>query len=427
MSEHKEIQNVVLVVCDSLSAMRMSLYGHRRKTTPRIDAFFQQKGEVYSNVRSNASWTFLSFPSLFRSQMPSGITVKELSSNSNSFTKILEASNVSTYGIGYEGERAILQNIRQAFPSEKMFAFPSGVEDKSVYQMYRQALDLLKNKNEEKKIILLHEMGVHMPYDPASKYRTLFGKDVIPDSEVVTKEMISPIQYQQYDNVFSNRVRRLYDQGVREFDDRFSDFLEQIDEDILRKTLVILTADHGETFGSRDNEYNHGTHLCDDLLRVPLCIYDPTSKTGRSIAPFSLLDLAPTILDRLNIGIPSQYEGVPINLSQTNQMERPILAEGRRSSEIAPRENLQHLVTHYSDRFILDPVTQKTVVIGKYKYHIYAVGFAIKEYVYDLEVDPFEMNDLLKQSETLSEKVREFHIRARSLADVRGVVDKFIK
>jgi arylsulfatase A-like enzyme len=77
--------------------------------------------------------------------------------------------------------------------------------------------------------------------------------------------------------------------------------------------LVIITADHGEEF-LEHGQLGHPISLYPELLRIPLLISWPNGgvRAARVQGPASLLDLAPTILDALQIELPPWFSGVSL-------------------------------------------------------------------------------------------------------------------
>ena len=74
------------------------------------------------------------------------------------------------------------------------------------------------------------------------------------------------------------------------------------------RTLVVLTADHGESLGEH-GERTHGIFAYEATLRVPLILYGPRLFDARRVsAPARHVDLLPTILDALSLPVP---EGLP--------------------------------------------------------------------------------------------------------------------
>ncbi len=99
------------------------------------------------------------------------------------------------------------------------------------------------------------------------------------------------------------------------FEERYKLSLQGLD-DVMQEVfdigdLVILTADHGEELGER-GRYGHFSRtpgIPETLLRVPLVIKSDkpglTSFDGR----FSLINIAPTILDYAGVDIPATFKG----------------------------------------------------------------------------------------------------------------------
>jgi arylsulfatase A-like enzyme len=86
--------------------------------------------------------------------------------------------------------------------------------------------------------------------------------------------------------------------------------------ELLNNTVVVLTADHGESLGERGEIWPNGEHWLhgDDLynpgVQVPLIVFDPRSRQQRTMtAPLQHIDIMPTILDLVGVPIPRQAQG----------------------------------------------------------------------------------------------------------------------
>ena len=87
--------------------------------------------------------------------------------------------------------------------------------------------------------------------------------------------------------------------------------------ELLENTIVVLTADHGESLGERgswwpNGEYwLHGDDLYSPGIQVPLIIYDPRTDRQQRVlsAAIQHIDVMPTILDLVGIPIPRQAQG----------------------------------------------------------------------------------------------------------------------
>ncbi|HZT07154.1 MAG TPA: sulfatase [Chloroflexota bacterium] len=86
---------------------------------------------------------------------------------------------------------------------------------------------------------------------------------------------------------------------------------------MLDNTIVVVTADHGESLGERGTSWTDGMYWLhgDDVytpgIQVPLVIYDPRSTRGHQVltAPIQHIDIMPTILDLLDLPRPAQAQG----------------------------------------------------------------------------------------------------------------------
>jgi arylsulfatase A-like enzyme len=98
--------------------------------------------------------------------------------------------------------------------------------------------------------------------------------------------------------------------------------------DLLDRTAVIVTADHGEGLGDH-GVLEHGVNLFDELVRVPLLIRAPGIPAGaRRDGVVQLEDIAPTILALYGAEPPEGVDGVDL------------LPWLRGETDVAPRESV---------------------------------------------------------------------------------------
>ena len=76
----------------------------------------------------------------------------------------------------------------------------------------------------------------------------------------------------------------------------------------LDRTLVVVTADHGESLGEH-GETTHGLFAYNATLAVPLIVNGPGLAPGEVDEPVAHADLMPTILDLLGSPIPDSLDG----------------------------------------------------------------------------------------------------------------------
>jgi hypothetical protein len=154
---------------------------------------------------------------------------------------------------------------------------------------------------------------------------------------------------------------------------RLITFLE--DNGLADRTLLILSADHGEAFGEHGMSY-HARSLYDELLRVPLLFHHHAIEPRRVDENVGLIDLGATILDLMGVPTPGHFMGqslVPFLRGQDVELDRPIAADsGRRMQSI-----------------LFDDGTKAIVDLQRHT-----------QEVYDLGTDPGETRNLVDEPDS---------------------------
>ena len=254
-----------------------------------------------------------------------------------------------------------------------------------------QARTWLASIGERPFFLWLHLMDPHAPYYPTERALELMGRGPVTASRA------------RYLNSFWNRsdlrptrlarhrddVVALYDAGIRWVDTQIARLMEALNRfNRWDDCILAVTADHGEEFLDHGGRYHPPSSLREELIRVPLLLrVSGAAKTKVSKSPFSLLHLAPTLLDAAGLSIPSAYQGrsywgklrpgeswdeVAISESVAS-CTNPFRSENRLGSRVlGAREGRFKLLLHF------DPSAES---------------------LYDLEVDPEERNPLPPSAE----------------------------
>ncbi len=120
---------------------------------------------------------------------------------------------------------------------------------------------------------------------------------------------------------------------IAEADKRLGQLLAALKKHKLEdRTLLIVTADHGEAFGEHGARH-HATTLYQELLRIPLIFSHPALEARHIEQRVSLIDLAPTILDLYHQPTPGTFMGqslVPLLRGKDTALSRPLVADSAR-------------------------------------------------------------------------------------------------
>ena len=119
------------------------------------------------------------------------------------------------------------------------------------------------------------------------------------------------------------QIHALYDGAVTAVDDAVGRLLRVLERrGIADRTIVVVTADHGETIFENGRGQGHGDHLFgDEGTHVPLVVYDPRygadAKRASGLAPEGRhetrlvrdVDLAPTLYELAGVPPPADLDG----------------------------------------------------------------------------------------------------------------------
>jgi arylsulfatase A-like enzyme len=119
---------------------------------------------------------------------------------------------------------------------------------------------------------------------------------------------------QELDEKELRQVRGLYDAGLWNIDRNIQRLVRELDErGLLERTLLVISADHGENLGENRLGFAHGNHLLGVAEhQVPFVWIDflkgATSSIDRE-RQVSNLDIAPTLLELLDLPGVASFEG----------------------------------------------------------------------------------------------------------------------
>jgi arylsulfatase A-like enzyme len=111
------------------------------------------------------------------------------------------------------------------------------------------------------------------------------------------------------------QVRALYDGAVSAIDDAVARVLDSLRrEGLADNTIIVVTADHGETLYDNGHGQGHGDHLFgDEGTHVPLVIVDPragaSARERREGTIVRDVDLAPTLYALAAVAPPADLDG----------------------------------------------------------------------------------------------------------------------
>jgi arylsulfatase A-like enzyme len=188
----------------------------------------------------------------------------------------------------------------------------------------------------------------------------------------------------QPDPELAGELRTAYTDGLRWVDGVIARAVARLEAmGLLENTLLVVTGDHGESFGEH-GFLGHGRQLYDEMLRVPLVMRGPAPFRGGRVASgsVSVMDVLPTFLD---------WIGAPPVPGTSGVSMLPVLAGASAGRPVPAEEDLSfENMQRPADAAMVSVRTTRWKFVHT---RDRATGEATEE-LYDLALDPAERTNL---------------------------------
>lgn len=370
--------NILVVVIDTLRADHLSSYGYSRDTDPNISRIAQE-GVLFENAFSASSWTVPSHASLL-----TGRWLHEHLSDTNesgsrtvpldeTYPTIGEAllergyrtaafsANFETFksrnGFGrgfirFEDYYQSLANLSVSSNYGRMFEYYIlhrlfGMEFKYdrrwAPEINKNVLRWLGRDSDRPFFVLINYFDVHSPYAPPEPFRSKYASIENPGGLINTDWSMEQIYIPMTPEQFQGEIDA-YDGSIAYVDTYIQELLDDLKAGgNLENTLVVITSDHGESFGEH-GLLEHHNGLYPEVLNVPLIFWWPGNIPANvRIEQFvSNVAVPATILDLLE-GNTAEFPGPALSAlweAPEASLEWPSpIAEGTKATWLPP----QHL------------------------------------------------------------------------------------
>jgi arylsulfatase A-like enzyme len=441
--------NVLLIVLDTVAASHLSLHGYDRRTSPTLDSL-AQRGVRFERVQATSSWTLPSHAGFFTGRWPHELStgwLTPLDASSPILAEYLGARGYATAGFvanafycgtdsglarGFtryqdrifpelsafkpaalvarpvEGLRAIHQFLRErvsvAFLPELIALFDAG-NRKPAAVVSRELLGWLSTRTQPERpfFAFVNFFDVHYPYQPAAGGIHRFGVRPRTDREI---EVIENWRIADKSKLSARELafaRDSYDDCIADLDEQLGRLIDELERrGVLESTWLIITSDHGESFGEQPGVYVHGTSLYQSQLHVPLVIVPPSTspRVARPVIPeiVSLRDLPATVVDLLDFEDGAPFPGKSLarlweGPTSPGGSDRTASPTSPALSEVVPTNPLEPDPTKMLD----NRRVWASLAEGDLTYIRVSHGGGAQEGLYDLREDP-------RQSRNLSEE-----------------------
>ena len=237
-TDEQPIENIVILIGESVRKQNMSLYSYQRDTTP-IEASEKENMLLYQNAYSPAAITNISVP-IVLSNLDISNYKRELRKLSDNVVNTANHLNYNTFWYSTQGGAQGITAIASFAKNKK---FLNGY-DEAVIPYLKDAL----KDSSPKKLIVLHINGSH-PY----------ACDKYPPKEAVWK----------------GGIDECYDNSIRYTDKLIGQIFELLKD---KNSALVYFSDHGQI---KENEvYKHGDYR--EAVQVPYFVwFSPSVKTDK--------------------------------------------------------------------------------------------------------------------------------------------------
>ncbi len=272
---------------------------------------------------------------------------------------------------------------------------PYVVEEYGPHHETEAATAFIRERRDRPFFLFLSLGPPHMPLaEQPDRYRTTYDPARIPLRDNVWRDgrlafdenwfqiYLWDFQYYEHKGTFRRplppgmtlrELTALYYGQITAVDDCIARVLDAIRESGREEdTIVLLTSDHGDLLGSH-HLFNKNRHY-DEAIRVPLIVRYPRAIRPRVIDTrvVGLVDVMPTLLDLCGVSIPSSVQGRSLASVLRDRGQGESSGEGAAFIETNQEDGVRTLRYLY--------------VIQRRTPH--------REQLFDVEKDPFEMNDV---------------------------------
>lgn len=338
----KSPPNVILIFVDTLRADHLGVYGYEKDTSPALDRLASES-LVFQQAIAQAPWTSPSVASAWTSRYPHELGYEDsrppaiLDERFLLLPEIFSASGYQTAGIVSHLFLSEKLGFNQGFDVYDQSSAKGHLHVSSPY-ITDEAIEYFdkKGKSEQPFFLFLHY------FDPHYAYLLHQGHDFDPDYRGHLDTFIDQREMYRRTGSFSDadiqHIQALYDSEIRFTDEHLGRLFEALrSRDLYKDTLIIVTGDHGEEFGSREPpHFGHSQTLYHELIHIPLIIKMPGRAKHQSIeTPVGLIDLTPSLVAALSLEVPEghYFEGRAWPLRKPKALaeltEVPIFSETR--------------------------------------------------------------------------------------------------
>jgi len=284
--------HVVLIVLDAARPDRMSAYGWPRPTTPFLEGLVKSgRALAIPHAYSPCANTACAVGAMLQSRLP-----HRLVNNGFGLPEVLAASGYRNLFL-LSGDHTRFFSLRHYYGTKADFFIDGSTARPDLATDDERIFDTLHDLDippSQPTFLMLHLMSPHIlgvRHAPFAQY--------LPDKAGVLDSL------EAKKTAYGNN----HDNGLLQTDDYIRRILALLDKKgVLQRSLVVIVSDHGESIGE-NGIFAHSQSIYEPEIRVPFVVIDPGRARHWRTVNVSLVDVAPTVVERLGLPMPSVWTG----------------------------------------------------------------------------------------------------------------------
>jgi len=295
--------NLVVLLLDALPATGVGAWGYPLDVTPNLDALAEESVR-FDQAYAGASYTLASVSSMFTGLSPEGHGVVGLSTNvlgarHKTLAEAFRDRGFATGGFSSNPHITREGGFHQGFDEFRHYG-----RDKLGYHGISQALQdesvewWLAHEG-ERRLLYVHVLPPHQPYDAAEPHASLFGADKTERELGFTEYLVKADKEGTVErgSQLARDIRARYDAGVHQADEFLGRFIETLRlSPGGEETVFCVVSDHGEAFAEH-GRLLHGSTVFNEMTHVPLVLSWPGVEATVVEEIVSTVNLAPTLCE----------------------------------------------------------------------------------------------------------------------------------
>lgn len=315
-----EFPNVVWIVLDACRPDHLSCYGYPRPTSPNIDRL-ARRGTAFSRHYAQAPATLMSVPSymtgrhapvlyhdpgarnswFLRPPPDDEVLISSIFSDNGYVTAMFSASPWYS-----ESSR-----LGRSFDRFEWLTHGPNTGEGSFDERNPLLFEWLEANRATPFFLYVHSMDTHPPRYENNTADTWLESSFPARRDAALRDW-SGAPYTKLDQ---QHLTDLYDGGIEYADRTIGEIVDKLEAmGIRERTVIIVSADHGEILGRDIRTLGHPDYSShDDMLRVPLIISGPGFPIDRRVhVKTENADIVPTLVDLLSLRTPARFDGLSL-------------------------------------------------------------------------------------------------------------------